>query len=108
MVSASRRLRLPQAGLRLALALAIMDSVRREVSETWRIFRTQSPGIVAGAREIHVYWGALLRNAARQSEETARLLYLRNIAINRPDPAAKTAASNEWHTVPGPDREALP
>lgn len=104
-VSVSRRLRLPQAGLRLALALAIMNSARREVSETWRIFRAQSPGIAAGAREIHVFWGALLRNAARQSEETARLLYLRNIRIN---PAGKTAASFECHTASEPRREALP
>lgn len=93
-VAAAGRFHLPQVGLRLALALGITHSVHRSVVETWQIFRSQRAGIPASAREIHVYWGALLRNAARQAEETARLLYLRNIRLDRADPAGGIAPAD--------------
>lgn len=107
-VSAAQRFHIPQAGLRLALALAIMHSIRRGVAETWQIFRAQRSGILAAAREIHVYWGALLRSAARQAEGTARLLYLRNIRLSPPDPKEAVDSIPESRSGQAPQRATLP
>jgi len=77
----AKKIGLPGAGLRVALALSMTKTIQRNILETWRSYRLARPGLFTAVREIHVCLGAIARNSARVAEQVSELFYLRNIDL---------------------------
>lgn len=80
-VENTKKIGLPGAGLRIALALSMTRTIQRTILETWRTYRLTRPGFYPATREIHVCLGAIVRNSARVAEQVSELFYLRNIDL---------------------------
>jgi hypothetical protein len=71
----------PAVGLRVALALCAARLLRRMIDDTWLHYRLTRPGFFAAAREMDIFIGAAIRNAAATAENMAALLHLRSVEI---------------------------
>lgn len=77
----AKKIGMPSAGLRIALALSVTKTIQRNVVETWRTYRLCRPRLFSVVREIHIYLGAVVRNSARVAEQVSELFYLRNVDV---------------------------
>lgn len=75
------RLGLRNTGLKVALALIVLRSLKAMLAETWYYFALERPGRAARLRGLPVLFFAALRNAAAAAEDLSVLFYLRGVRI---------------------------
>ncbi len=75
------RLGLRNTGLKIALAMIVLRSLKAMLSETWYYYSLDRPGRRARLAGLPVLFFAAMRNAAAAAEDLSVLFYLRGVRI---------------------------
>lgn len=87
LIGAAERIGVPSIGLKVALGTASVKILSRMAGETYMTYRLARPGIPAFLRELHILFGAIMRNAALVAEQISIIFFIRNVRTGKRPPA---------------------